>query len=99
MPEMPWDGLIPQEDLGAFAAGFASGEDRPIAVGERPALLVVDMTRAFVDSAYPKGWGETGWPAVAQTARLLAAARAAGRRALLDRRRQSARGGGRRSCP
>jgi nicotinamidase-related amidase len=76
-PARPWDGSIPQEDLAAFAGGFDADEARPIAVGARPALLVVDMTRAFVDSAYPKGWGETGWPAVRATEVLLNAARRA----------------------
>jgi nicotinamidase-related amidase len=46
--------------------------------GERPALIIVDMTRAFVDSAYPTGWSDTGYPAAAANQRLLAAARDAG---------------------
>ncbi|MCU1578694.1 MAG: hydrolase [Rhodoglobus sp.] len=78
MRDKPWDGLIPDQDLAAFAGGFDSDESRPMAVGSKPALVIVDMTRAFVDSAYPKGWGETGWPAVAANERLLAAARDAG---------------------
>lgn len=76
MPK-PWDGLIPPEDEAAFPTcpGHAS---RPMTAGERPALIIVDMTRAFVDSAYPTGWSETGYPAVAANQRLLAAARRAG---------------------
>lgn len=76
MPVRPWDGVIPPEDLAAFAAGFDADDGRPLAAGAKPAVIVVDMTRAFVDSAYPKGFGETGWPAVEATERLLAAARA-----------------------
>lgn len=78
MVAKPWDGVIPPEDLAAFANGFDSDETRPMAVGSKPALIVVDMTKAFVDSAYPKGWGDTGWPAVAATQLLLGAAREAG---------------------
>lgn len=77
MREKPWDGVIPPQDLAAFAGGFDADDTRPMSVGTRPALLVVDMTRAFVDSDYPKGWGATGWPAVAATRTLLAAARTA----------------------
>lgn len=72
----PWDGLIPAADLASFSAGAADSE-RPIAAGRRPAVIVVDMTRAFVDSAYPAGWSETGWPAVDAIASLLDTARAA----------------------
>ncbi len=75
MSTKPWDDVIPLEDRAAFSTGFEMGEARPIAAGIRPAVIVVDMTRAFVDSAYPKGFGETGWPAAAATAELLAAAR------------------------
>lgn len=46
-------------------------------VGTRPAVLVIDMTRAFVDSIYPTGWSPTGYPAVDATAELLAVARRA----------------------
>jgi nicotinamidase-related amidase len=65
---------IPRQDVEAFAGGYDSIE-RPLATGHRPALVIVDMTYAFVDSAYPTGWGETGWPAVKVTAVLLARAR------------------------
>lgn len=78
MGNKPWMGVIPTEDLAAFADGFDTVDSRPIAVGRFPALVVVDMTRAFVDSAYAKGWGETGWPAVAATEVLLGSARHAG---------------------
>lgn len=76
MPK-PWEGLIPHEDEAAFGAGFAQAS-RPMEAGTRPALIVVDMTRAFVDSAYPTGWSQTGYPAAAANQRLLSAARDAG---------------------
>src|SRR5438552_14941218 len=43
--------------------------------GERPALLVIDMARAFCDPVYKVGCDQT--PAVEAIAELLAAARAA----------------------
>jgi nicotinamidase-related amidase len=73
----PWSDLIPKEDVSSFRRGF-DPEIRPVSAGTRPAIIVVDMTREFVDDAYPSGWGETGWPAVAANARLLEGARAAG---------------------
>lgn len=75
----PWAELIPPRDVGSFRG--RAGSDpwaRPLSAGSRPAVIVVDMTRAFVDDAYPSGWSETGYPAVAATATLLEGARAAG---------------------
>ncbi|MBI5441792.1 MAG: isochorismatase family protein [Deltaproteobacteria bacterium] len=73
----PWRGIVPEADVLSFRKdpGF---EDRPIQAGSRPALIIVDMTRAFVDSRYPTGWSETGYPAVEANRRLLDAARRAG---------------------
>ncbi len=71
----PWEDLIPQEDVGSFARGF-DAINRPISAGTKPALVVVDMTLAFIDSAYPSGHSETGWPCVDANAKLLEAARA-----------------------
>jgi maleamate amidohydrolase len=73
----PWADLIPSRDVGSFGRGF-DAESRPMSAGTRPALVVVDMTLAFVDSAYPTGHGDTGWPAVKANATLLAAARECG---------------------
>jgi len=73
----PWLAAIPAADIESYRAGHAAFE-RPIAHGDRPALLVVDMTREFVDDAYPTGCGETAAPAVRSAAALLAAARASG---------------------
>lgn len=75
-PRHPWSDVIPEEDLAAFHGG-ASTIERPLDVGSRPALVIVDMTRAFVDSAYSTGWSPTGLPAVAANKALLDAARAA----------------------
>ncbi|THG33307.1 isochorismatase family protein [Naasia lichenicola] len=71
----PWLDLIPSDDVSSFQRGF-DGASRPITAGSKPALVIVDMTLAFVDSAYPTGHSETGWPAVDANAELLAAARA-----------------------
>ena len=46
--------------------------------GTRPAVLVVDMTREFVDGRYPTGHSESGAAAVKANARLLAVARTRG---------------------
>jgi hypothetical protein len=66
----PWSDLIPTDDVGSFGRGFEAA-NRPMSAGTRPALIVVDMTLAFVDSAYPTGHSETGWPAVKANATLL----------------------------
>ena len=73
----PWSDLIPKDDVNSFRRGF-DPEERPMTAGLHPAVIVVDMTREFVDDAYPSGWGATGWPAVKANAALLAGARAAG---------------------
>jgi maleamate amidohydrolase len=73
----PWDGIMPPEDVAAFGRGF-DRQYRPMSPGKRPALIIVDMTRAFVDSTYPSGFSPTGYPAVAANAELLRAAREAG---------------------
>ena len=70
----PWEGVIPAEDEASFRVG-ADAISRPMEVGERPALIIVDMTRAFVDSAYPTGWSPTGYPATEANRALLDAAR------------------------
>lgn len=77
MDAKPWADIIPTDDVGSFARGFNAVE-REMTAGSKPAIVVVDMTYAFVDSAYPSGHSETGWPAVAANARLIEAARALG---------------------
>ncbi len=67
-----WDELITDEDREAYGH-FRS---RPnIGVGERPAILVVDMTYAFVDSMFSSGFSRTGWPCVRAIRELLDLAR------------------------
>ncbi len=73
----PWTGIVPDADVLSFRKD-AEFVDRPITAGTKPALVIIDMTRAFVDSAYPTGWSETGYPATAANKKLLEAARAAG---------------------
>lgn len=74
----PWDDVIPEADRQRYKAAGYGSEYRPITAGARPAVIVVDMTREFVDSRWPTGNSETGYPAVAANARLLEAARALG---------------------
>ncbi len=73
----PWDGIIPEQDIKAFAAAF-NPMQRSLQAGRAPALVIVDMTREFVDSKYPTGWSDTGYPAVQANQQLLAAARKQG---------------------
>ncbi|MCU1489530.1 MAG: hydrolase [Acidimicrobiaceae bacterium] len=72
--QMPWADVVPAEDVDSFRQGFEPAE-RAMTVGQRPALIVVDMTRAFVQDEYSTGWARTGRPAVAATSVLLNAAR------------------------
>ena len=80
----PWNDAIPSDDIARYlAAGYGdtfSGEEfRAISAGTSPALVVVDMTLAFVDGRWPTGCGEAGWSAVEANARLMAEMRRLGR--------------------
>jgi nicotinamidase-related amidase len=77
MDPKPWVSVISERDIKSFSAG-ADAADRPVGAGASPAILVVDMTLAFVDSAYQTGHSETGWPCVAANRALLAKARPLG---------------------
>jgi nicotinamidase-related amidase len=69
-----WDDVIPAEERAIYTkGGMGVGT---IEWGRQPAVLVVDMTYGFVDSAFPLGHSETGWPAVHAIRRLLDRARA-----------------------
>jgi nicotinamidase-related amidase len=70
-----WDELLDDTDRANFAKARMGGTT---GMGKRPALLIVDMTYAFVDSRFPLGCSETGYPAVRANAQLLEAARGAG---------------------
>ena len=79
----PWNDAIPPDDIARYlAAGygdtFSGDEFRAISAGTSPALIVVDMTLAFVDGRWSTGYSETGWPAVDANARLLAEMRRLG---------------------
>ena len=81
----PWDGIISEEEQRAYrAAGFGN----PSGVGERPALLVIDVQYRTVGTTpkpfweaikeYPTSCGEVGWSAVRNIVPLLAQFRARG---------------------
>ena len=55
-----WDDVVPPEEQQIYDRGGMGGI---AGYGEKPVLLIVDMTYGFVDSAYPLGHSETGWPA------------------------------------
>jgi nicotinamidase-related amidase len=67
-----WDGIIPESDLKIFGKGGYGGTST---YGGKPALVVVDMTRAFVDERYHQG-SVTGPAAVEAIRQLLGVARA-----------------------
>jgi maleamate amidohydrolase len=68
---------IPAEDLAALRKMWGGGVPEPRPLGQRPVLLVVDMTAAFVRDEYPTGWARTGVPCAAAIAGLIEEARAA----------------------
>jgi len=69
-----WDGIIPPEDAMIMEREWGVSHG----VGVAPALLVVDMTYAFVDDRFPLGYGKTGWSCVAAIRPLLDLARRRG---------------------
>ena len=81
----PWDGIISEEEQRAYrAAGFGN----PSGVGERPALLIIDVQYRTVGTTprpfweaikeFPTSCGEVGWSAVRNIVPLLAQFRARG---------------------
>lgn len=68
-----WDDVVPKEEQDLYERGGWGGT---VGYGRRPALLVVDMYRAFVDPAYPYSS-----PAAPATVRAIQALLAAARRA------------------
>jgi maleamate amidohydrolase len=79
-----WSGIIPADELAVFeAAGYGGA----MTLGQRPALLIVDVTYAFTGSRpmpvleavaeCRTACGETAWAAVEQIRRLAASARSA----------------------
>lgn len=75
--DFPWNGVVPADEI-ALHERRQGPVVRPLATGDRPAVIVVDMSREFVDSAYPTGDSEAGDPAVQATLPILEAARRAG---------------------
>jgi maleamate amidohydrolase len=74
----PWDGLISEEEQRAYnAAGFG----RTTGLGQRPALLVIDVQYRTTGTApmpfwqaieeYPTSCGDVAWAAVARIERLI----------------------------
>ena len=81
----PWDGIIPDEEQKAYrAAGFG----RRQGLGQRPALLIIDVQyrtvgtkpMPFLDAIkeFPTSCGEVGWAAVGRIQQLLEVFRARG---------------------
>lgn len=81
----PWDGIVSEEEQKAYrAAGFGA----PQGVGERPALLIIDVQYRTVGTErkpfweaieeFPTSCGDVGWTAVDNIQPLLAAFRARG---------------------
>lgn len=79
----PWDGIIPDEEQRAYrAAGFG----RPTGLGQKPALLIIDVQYRTVGTKrepfwdaikeFPTSCGDVGWNAVDKIAQLLALFRA-----------------------
>jgi nicotinamidase-related amidase len=75
----PWDDVIPESDK-KWYSHYLQGEltERPLSAGSRPAIIVVDMSNAFVDSRWPTGCSDTGKPCAAAIRRLLEVTRPAG---------------------
>lgn len=67
--------IIPESDIQPF---LRSGMARRVGMGERVALIIVDVTRGFVDSDSDMSCGANGASAVSNIAVLLSAARRRG---------------------
>lgn len=66
---------IPESDQQALEKMWGGAMPEPWGLGTRPAVLVVDMTRAFVEDRFPTGWSATGKPCARAIAALLEVAR------------------------
>lgn len=67
--------LIPAEERARYLKGHMGAR---AGLGAHPAVLVVDMTRAFVEDRFPLGWSKTGEPCAQAIRRLLDAVRPMG---------------------
>lgn len=70
-----WDEFVPAGELDRLRA---SGFGGPVELGERPCLLVIDVTLSFIDTSYPTGCGQMGWDRLPAIVSLLETARAHG---------------------
>jgi len=68
-----WDDVVSDEVRERYRA-----YERERRVGERPALLMIDLYNLVYEREHPSSCGELAWAALEPTRRLLAAARAAG---------------------
>jgi maleamate amidohydrolase len=66
---------LPPDDVQALSKYWEGHLPPPWGLGARPALLVVDMTRGFVEDEFPMGWFATGGPCKQAIARLLVVTR------------------------
>ena len=73
MPYIP--DLIPPDERARYVKGHMGAR---AGFGERPAVLVVDMTRAFTEDRFPLGSSKAGGPCTQAIRRLLDAARPLG---------------------
>ncbi|MDP2728302.1 MAG: isochorismatase family protein [Dehalococcoidia bacterium] len=70
-----WDDVVPESDKRTFTKAGMGGT---MGVGERLAIVVVDMTYGFTDSRFPLGNSEMGQPTTQAIRRLLDSARPKG---------------------
>lgn len=70
-----WDEFVPAGELDRLRANGFGG---PVEVGERPCLMVIDVTLSFLDTSYPTGCGDLGWTRLPAIASLLETARELG---------------------
>ncbi len=74
LPPGYWRAIATAEDTAAWQKG---GFGTRCGFGEKPAVLVIDMTNGYIDPKYVKGGGAYPERAVSAVARLLASARPA----------------------
>ena len=67
--------IIPPDERARYAKGHMG---KRVGFGDRPAILVVDMTRAFTEDRFPLGCSAAGAPCARAIRRLLDAARPLG---------------------
>ncbi len=71
-----WDEFVPAHELELLRTRGFGGD---VEVGERPCLVVIDVTLSFLDdTVYPTGCGAMGWARLPNIASLLESARSLG---------------------